>query len=396
VLETTMRFSPDGSWLALDNGTVWVFSWPSGTPRKLYTGAEDGRYGGVVGLSWFPDSRSLAVARNSATDSLIRLAVADGSRQTIYSTTPTLSDPSVSPDGRKIVYSAGHYEWDIVEIGLPNGTVHALIENGETNVSPDWAPSGTHFLFCTNGAVMDREVSGSEFSRRLIDTSYDTGPARWSPDGTRFVFVDNGITNKLMLANASGGHATVLDQADRMRGVAWSPDGRWISYGRMNEGQWKLAKILALPGAAPVILANAEGAHGTAWSPTADWILFSAGNSLELISPDGKLTGKLSSRPFMAYGFSKEGGQVYGIFHNTSGNGAEWQLYEVNVTTKAEKLLAPVDLPPATASLGALSIHPDGKRALVSVAKWPFQIWMLQGFEQPRAKNWSAGLMGRR
>jgi len=394
VPETRMRFSPGGSYLAFDNGTVWLFSYPSGKPQKLYTGTENGGYGGVVGLSWFPDGRSLLVARNSDTDSLIRLAVADGSRQTIYSTGPTLSEPSVSPDGRKIAYSAGHYEWNIVEIGLTDGAVHTLIENGGTNVSPDWAPSGTHYLFSTNGAVMDQEVAGGEFSRRLIDTSYDTGSARWSPEGARFVFVDNGMTNKLMLANASGGHATVLDHADRMRGVAWSPDGRWISYGRMNGGQWKLAKIRALPGAAPVILADAEGVTGTAWSPAADWILYRAGNSLDLISPDGKTKRTLSSRPFMVYNFSKRDGKVYGIFHNTTGTGTEWQLYEVNVTTKAEKLLAPVDLPPSTGSLSALSIHPDGKRALTSIAEWPFQIWMLEGFERP-PKNWFDRLLRR-
>jgi eukaryotic-like serine/threonine-protein kinase len=396
VPATSMRFSPDGSWLAFDNGTVWAFPYPSGKPRKLYTGTEDGSYGGVVGLSWFPDGRSLLVARNSASDSLIRLAVADGSRQTIYSASPSLSGPSVSPDGKKIAYSAGHYEWNIVEIGLNDGGVHTLIENGETNVSPDWAPSGTHFLFSTPGAIMDQEASGGEFSRRLIDTSYDTGAARWSPDGARFVFVDNGTTNKLMLANVSGGHATLLDQADRIRSVAWSPDGQWIAYGRMNEGHWKLAKIRALPGASPAILADAEGVNGTAWSPAADWILYRAGNSLDLISPDGRSASKLSSRQFTAYGFSKDGGRVYGIFQNTTGTGPQWQLYEVNVTTKAEKLVAPVDLPPLTGRLGELSIHPDGKRALTSIAEWPFQIWMLEGFDHSRAKSWFAGLIAGR
>jgi Tol biopolymer transport system component/tRNA A-37 threonylcarbamoyl transferase component Bud32 len=396
VPQTTMRFSPDGSRLAFDNGTVWVFSYPSGKPRKLYTGTENGRYGGVVGLSWFPDGRSLLVARNSATDSLVRLSVADGSRQVVYSTVPTLSAPSVSPDGTKIAYSAGHYEWNVVEIGLADGTVHTLIENGETNVSPDWAPSGTHFLFSTQGAIMDQEVSGSEFSRRLIDTSYDTGAARWSPDGARFVFVDNGTVNKLMVAAASGAHATLLDQADTIRGVAWAPDAQWISYCRDSQGQWKLAKVRSLPGASPAILANCEGVRATQWSPAGDWILYSAGSALNLISPDGKSTRTLSRRRFMAYNFSKDGTRVYGIFRNTIGKGPEWQLYEVDVMTGTEKFLSAADLPPATGSLAGFSIHPDGKRALATIAKWPFQIWMLQGFEQPRAKNWFAGLVERR
>jgi eukaryotic-like serine/threonine-protein kinase len=391
---TSLRFSPAGSSLALDNGTVWLFAYPSGQPRKLYTGIQDGMLGGVRGASWFPDGRSLLVARNSATDSLIRLAVADGRRQTIYSAGFTIQGSSVSPDGGKIAYSAAQYEWDVIEIGLTDGAVHVLVENGGTNISPDWAPSGTHFLYSGAGSVMDQDVSGSEFSRRLFDTSYDLKGARWSPDGRRFVVVVSGPTNMLMLANASGGHATLLDQADSISGQAWSPDGQWISYWRRNQGQSKLAKIRALPGAAPVILADTEGP--TQWSAAGDWILSSAGDSLDLISPDGRSKRRLSSRRFMVYNFSKGGGQVYGVFHNTAGTGAEWQLYEVNVGTGAEKLVSALDLPPSIAGLSGFSIHPDGKRALTSMAKFPFQIWVLDGFAKPRATNWFVGLLGRR
>jgi len=397
---TDMCFSPDGSYLAFDNGTVWLFSYPSGKPRKLYSGIENGMGAGVSGASWFPDGRSLLLARNSATDSLIRLAVADGSRQTIYAAGVTMQGSSVSPDGRKIVYSAAQYEWNIVEIGFTDGAVHVLVENGGTNISPDWAPSGTHFLFSAQGkadmgaAVMDQEASPGGFSRRLVDTSYDLKGARWSPDGARFVFMDSGYNDRLMLANAAGGHATMLDQAHNIHGAAWSPDGKWLSYDRQDEGQSKLAKIRALPGDGPVILADAEGP--TQWSPAGDWILYRAGNSLCLISPDGKSRRTLSSRRFMVYDFSKDGRRVYGIFHNTSDPNREWQLYEVSEVTGAEKVVASLDLPPASAGLSGFSIHPDGKRALTSVAKFPFQIWMLEGFEQRRARNWFARLVERR
>ncbi len=70
-------------------------------------------------------------------------------------------------------------------------------------------------------------------------------------------------------------------------------------------------------------------------------------------------------------------------FSNT-GAGPEWQLYSVNVKTAAEKLLTPVDFPPETALLAGFSIHPDGKRALTSIAKFPLQIWMLEGSSSHR------------
>jgi len=44
--------------------------------------------------------------------------------------------------------------------------------------------------------------------------------------------------------------------------------------------------------------------------------------------------------------------------------GAQWQLYSVDVKTGADKFLAPIDLPAST----------DGKRVLISIAKWPFDI----------------------
>jgi hypothetical protein len=44
--------------------------------------------------------------------------------------------------------------------------------------------------------------------------------------------------------------------------------------------------------------------------------------------------------------------------------------------------------------LAGFSIHPDGKRALTSIAKISDQIWMLEGFEPP-PRNWFARLMRR-
>jgi len=392
---TTMRFSPDGSHLAFNNATVvWLFPYPTGKPRKLYAVPAAGEL--VDDASWLPGSRSLLLTQYLGTRSaLIRLEIKDGSRQAIYSAGSLLMNPSISPDGTRIAYSAGDYQWDVVEIALADGAVHALVGNGGINTWPDWAPSGTHFLFTAGDAIVDQEASGAGFSRRLIETAQPTRP-RWSPDGTRFVFVEKGAPYKLMLANASGGHAIVLDQAADIAGVSWSPDGQWISYVRGNEVQSKLAKIRPTPGASPVILGEIRPRfyNATQWSPTGDWILYSTSDGLDLISPDGKLNRKLTSRQFSTYNFSKDGSQVYGILHNTTAAVPEWQLYEVNVQTGAEKLISAVDFPPSTARLAAFSIHPDGKRALTSIPRFPFQLWMLEGFDQPR-KSWFARLMRR-
>src|SRR5713226_7326502 len=37
---------------------------------------------------------------------------------------------------------------------------------------------------------------------------------------------------------------------------------------------------------------------------------------------------------------------------------------------------------------GIQSLHPDGNRFLTSIAKWPYDIWMLEGFDQMPRKTW--------
>jgi hypothetical protein len=121
------------------------------------------------------------------------------------------------------------------------------------------------------------------------------------------------------------------------------------------------------------------------WSPTGDWILYPTQDGLSLVSPDGKTNRKLTERRLLIGGFSKDGSQVFGVYRNTTGDGAQWQLYSVDVKTGADKFLAALDLPAATDALVGFSLHPDGKRFLTSIAKWPYDIWMLEGFDQHKS-----------
>ena len=88
----------------------------------------------------------------------------------------------------------------------------------------------------------------------------------------------------------------------------------------------------------------------------------------------------------LACGFSKDGTRLFGIERDTTSKGAQWQLYQIDVATGADKLLGPVDLPSSVDALEGFSMHPDGTRFLTSIAKWPFDIWMMEGFNPP--KSW--------
>jgi hypothetical protein len=116
-------------------------------------------------------------------------------------------------------------------------------------------------------------------------------------------------------------------------------------------------------------------------------------DGLSLASPDGKSHRTLTTRKFTAYGFSKSGEQVIGVFQNTAPDHAEWELYSVDVKTGTEKRLAALDLPKNVGEVSGFSLHPDGKRFATSIARWPYDIWMLEGFDQQ--KSWLDRLLRR-
>jgi eukaryotic-like serine/threonine-protein kinase len=397
-----LSFSPDGSKLAVDSiGPIWIVPYPSGSLRQLITG---GRV--LTTPSWFPDNRHLAVAlRNEAGDraTLLIFDTTDGTSRTIGVGTAGFASPSVSPDGKRIAYQTGQFGWDVLEISIPNGELRTLVAGG-ISMTPDWAPSGTHFIFSVptgeGAGIVDQQAGGGGFSRRLGDAK-GRNP-QWSPDGGRFVFYrEVNRIGRLMLANAAGGGAVVLDSitSGTLNGMSWSPDGQWISYIREISQEQELVKVRATPGSAPEIVTNAKPQSWAGsmprWSPAGDWIAYPAAEGIDLISPDGKSARNLTSRKFLAYGFSKDGTQFYGVFQNATGSGAQWQLYSVNVKSGAEKFLAPIDLPASVDRIAGFSVHPDGKSFLTSVAKFPFDIWMLEGFEQPEPKSFLDRLLRR-
>ncbi len=396
-----LKFSPDGTRLAVLGGPVsaasalWVLAYPSGGWRNLGTW-------GDTGVTWLPDSSHIVVSKNVPATTLYVVDTTRGSVRALYNSPDLMREPAVSPDGKRMAYVAGDYEWNVLDISLADRSVRPVVVGGGAAWWPDWAPSGTHFLYSTDRdgpfAIVDR-FAKEGLTRRLAEApSGVVDDPHWSPDGTRFLFFSRSPSEgaKLMLSGASGGRTTSLDKGVVLGFATWSPDGQWVAYGRLKDGKVELAKVRPGSAGSPVILLRvglppgpvSSGYVRMQWSPAGDWLLYptpSEFRGLSLISPDGHTIRELTPRHFTTYGFSKDGSQVLGIYRNANPEGAEWQMYSVDVKSGAEKLLGAVDLPPATEGIAGFSLHPDGKSLLISIAKWPYDIWMLEGFDQNRS-----------
>jgi eukaryotic-like serine/threonine-protein kinase len=413
--QALIGFSPDGSKLAvaMGNELVVLAYPPSGKFERKQTGI-------VASGSWMPDSRRLVLEGRNETGvdaanaagrplgsfpgrrSVLRMFdTSTNDSRVIYVREEPMGSPAVSPDGRRIAYVLTAFDWDPVDIDIRTGRARLLRSPAGVAWFPAWAPSGTHYLYATHGSLPGRwtieDASATErFSRRLFDTELAANinlvDLRWAPDGSRFTFSWNRPTSfQLMIANASDGRTAPLDAAaKRSSDGVWSPDGQQMIYVRSNQPNELLQIARIQPGSPnePEILQTISAKEPGRlrfpldWSTTGEWILAQGLKSLFLVAPDFTRERPIGAREFRVARFSGDGRSVLGIVRNTTGKGAEWQLFAIDVASGAEQHVSDLDLPPTTDNVTGFSLHPDGTHFATAIAKWPFDIWMLEGFDR--------------
>jgi Tol biopolymer transport system component len=171
----------------------------------------------------------------------------------------------------------------------------------------DWRADGRGIAFDFfdadgNQQIATMNADGSDLRDITSGPGIHEVPS-WSPDGRRIVFDFSpqadpstpGFETRLWMMRADGSHARPLPMQQPGFDVEprYSPDGRWIAFGRIREA----------PGdsQAAIFLVRAEGGRvrqltpwGTYvehanWSPDGRWIAFnSPEGTIEAIRPDGR------------------------------------------------------------------------------------------------------------
>lgn len=244
---------------------------------------------------------------------------------------------------------------------------------------------------------MIREAGDDQRSVSRVLARMESGAIttlRWAPDGRRVSFTSQLRGRwRLMLSNASAGATLPVDETatDSREGV-WSPDGEWLAYWRELGSEAQIVRTRPGSRSEPQVLqrwpAQSTGSDARSpvdWSPDGRWILTEGAiTGLYLLSADGGTERRISTRRSQGrptYGFSRDGRAILYLEQNISAEGAPWRLWSIDVATGAERLLTDVPLPPSTGDAAGFSLHPDGTRFLTSIADWPFDLWMLEGFE---------------
>lgn len=389
-----IAWAPDGkrlgAWLARWNGSseFWVLPTPQGQPAKSFGIAQ-----GVYPFVWMPDNRRVlfggAVPGSMGAD--LQFVELTSQALTPITVTPREAlQPSISPDGQSIVFTASDTESDLVELPLDGGPGRNLLSSARSESDPSWMHSGDQFAYSSDRTGipeiwLKNRRDGSE--RPLVGAK--DFPKLWvlaltepaiSPDDQRVAYAVLGSNgHAIYLSNVRGGPPLRLyDGSGDQRGPSWSPDGNWVAFQALINGRWTLMKASSGGGQATPIFDHCLPGHPK-WSPTGDWISFQTADGLSLIHPDGTGLKVVNKGRWITQGWEVTGKAIYGIKQGTNR-----RLTRIDLQTGTEHELTDSGLP-AHAQISGFSPHPGGNAVAVAVGKPRGDIWLLRGFPQPRS-----------
>ena len=225
--------------------------------------------------------------------------------------------PSLSPDGRSVVYSgfniqSKHYE--IYEMDLSTGETRSLTYAfGDLN-GPEISPDGSTIVFTrffTDSDhptiwLMDRD--GSNFRQVSNTAAWDP---TWSPDGKQILFASYaGELSQLFIINADGTGLHQVSNFPALRGRSdWSPQNLIVTY---SGKAWHREVFgLDLDGSNQHQISPGGGnSQGPSFSPDGQWIAFTAyfdhdgdihGCEIYIIKIDGTSLQRLTNNDYCDY-----------------------------------------------------------------------------------------------
>jgi tricorn protease len=141
----------------------------------------------------------------------------------------------IGPDGQRALFGA---HGDIFTVPAKNGNTRNLtVTPGVHERNPKWSPDGRTVAFISDRSgteeiwLMDQDGTGEP---RQLTTGGDTYKyqIRWSPDGTKILWNDK--MQRLAFVDLASKAITVAAKAEagEINEFTWSPDSRWIAYGK--------------------------------------------------------------------------------------------------------------------------------------------------------------------
>ncbi len=216
--DTEATWSPDGTRIAFSSSRqsgnrqwrdIWVMDASGANPRKL-TSTGNGTYTNE-NPSWSPDGRKLVYTASTDTTRELRVIGLDGAAPVPLVTTPNTTSGQArwSPDGSRIVFVQATYggrNWDLWIVDADGSDLKDLTNTPQSESSPTFSPDGKQVAYGVREneqdlhrlAFMVRAVDDGTTTRRVTPSALGSNPV-WSADGAWLGYLDGSTATPMMV-----------------------------------------------------------------------------------------------------------------------------------------------------------------------------------------------------
>jgi len=230
---------------------IWQLSYPEGEALRLTNDLNN-----YQGMSLAADSGALAVVQSEQQASIWIAPVGDASRARPVTSGSGKADTYLAwiPDGRIVYHSNAGGTDDIWIVNVDGGNPKQLTANARNNQIPSVSPDGRYIVFLSDRTGVPHlwrmNIDGSD-QRQLANGASGEQGAQFSPDGRWLVYRTTFGRWTIWKMPAEGGEPVqVTDKFSRAPTV--SPDSKLVAYFYRDENApWRIA-VAPLEGGEPL------------------------------------------------------------------------------------------------------------------------------------------------